>query len=519
MQLKTVTKINSHETMYNYLKNILLSCLVALVTVSCSEETAVLEETGVLNGTVIADSDDAPLQNVRISTNPSSSVVFTDENGEFSIEDMIVDQYSVQAELDGFAVAFEPASIIANDTVNVVFDLVTETAGNQSVSDLLLVTPIDGEEDLPMNVQLVWSANDPEGDDVNYVVELRNDFDSEIQEFTTLNDTTLDITGLRLGTKYFWQVKASDVINETEVLSELSSFETIDGITASLNNRFLFIREDAGNNVIFSAADENNSTQLTDASTNSFRPRRNNEVSRIAFLRSVGAQTHIFTMNPDGSDVRQVTSTVSVNGFNLNEVDFSWSANGSRLLYPNFDKLYSINNDGSGLEEIYRTVDGSFITEVVVSEDDSSIVLKTNDSNGYNVAIFVIDTAGNIIEQILDNVAGAAGGLDISVDNQRILYWYDVSGFESSEYRQLDSRIFIYNRLDDSVIDISDRKEQGTNDFDCRFTPNEANVILTNTSNDGLSQRNILIIDTDPETLTQGLRELTFENAQMPDFE
>jgi len=519
MQLKTVTKMNSRETIYNYVKNMLLTFIIALVIVSCSEETAVLQETGVLKGTVIADSDDSPLQNVRISTNPSSLVVFTDENGEFSIEDIVVDQYSVQAELDGFAIAFEPAAIIANDTVNVVFDLLTETAGNQSVNDLLLVTPIDGEEDLPVNVQLVWSANDPEGDDVNYTVELRNDFDSEMQEFTTFNDTTLDITGLRLGTKYFWQVKASDVINETEVLSELSSFETIDGITASLNNRFLFVRDENGNNVIYSADDQNNIIQLTDADTNSFRPRRNNEVSRIAFLRSAGAQTHIFTMNTDGSDVRQVTSAISENGFNLNEVDFSWSANGSRFLYPNFDKLYSINNDGSGLEEIYRTVDGSFITEVVVSEDDSSIVLKTNDSNGYNAAIFVINNTGNFVEQILDNVVGAAGGLDISVDNQHILYWYDASGFESPEYRQLDSRIFIYNRLDDSVIDISDRKEQGTNDFDCRFTPNEANVIITNTSNDGLSQRNILIIDTDPDTLTQGLRELIFENAQMPDFE
>jgi hypothetical protein len=48
---------------------------------------------------------------------------------------------------------------------------------------------------------------------------------------------------------------------------------------------------------------EGNKLQLTNSSINSWRPRKNNQVKKIAFIRASGAQNHIYTMNPDGSGI------------------------------------------------------------------------------------------------------------------------------------------------------------------------------------------------------------------------
>ena len=67
-----------------------------------------------------------------------------------------------------------------------------------------------------------------------------------------------------------------------------------------------------------------------------------------------------------------------------------------------------------------------------------------------------------------------------------------------------------------TFIDVSDEeKESGTNDLDPRFSPNEANIIFVNTSNDGISQKNIT-----KTNLSGNLqRIILFQDAAMPDWE
>lgn len=496
--------------MSKYLKHIFLAVIIIAFS-NCSEDPIEDVATGTLTGIVVMDGSNEPIENVRISTNPSSSTVFTDENGEFIIEEIAVDQYAVQAELEGFLTSFEGATITGGVTTNVIFDLRTDDANNRPPTTPILATPADNAIDIPLETQFNWSSSDPDDDDITFNIEIRNDVDEEILAFSTVNDTFVDVTGLRFGVKYFWQVEASDDINDDEIQSEISAFETI----AAPQNRFLFVRNIDGNNVIFSADDAGNELQLTALTENSFRPRRNNTANRVAFLSNSGAQTHIFTMDLNGENIQQVTSAVQVNGFNLDEVDFVWTENGGRLLYSNFDRLYSINADGTNLQQVYQTIDGSFITEVAISADESTIVLKTNDVNGYNVSIFTINNSGTIIDTVLSGVLGAAGGLDISFDNQSILYWRDMSGNENSSFRQLDSRVFIYDVIAGTSTDLSSQKTAGTNDFDCRFAPNEASVILTNTSNDGISQKDVITI----EIANLGTRPVLLMDAEMPDFE
>src|SRR5690606_3017317 len=126
-----------------------------------------------------------------------------------------------------------------------------------------------------------------------------------------------------------------------------------------------------------------------------------------------------------------------VNGFDLNHLDFSWSNDGSFLLYPNFDKLYRTNASGGGTELIYQTPNGKFITEVAANDETGTIALVTNNADGYDADLFIINFEGEVQTRVLTDVSGAIGGLDLSVRGDLLLYTHDVSGFESSDFRRL----------------------------------------------------------------------------------
>ncbi len=206
-------------------KYIYLSLLLILF-ISCSEDKISLTGTGTLTGKAVTVGDFVPLENVKISTNPTSSIVFTNALGEFEIQDLIIDDYSVQAEKDGYLTQFEGINITDNSVVNVIFEMDVETANNRPPDAPILDTPADNAVDIETEVQLIWSGSDPDGDDITYSIEILNDLNSEILEFSNITDTTYTVTGLQYGTKYFWQVSATDDIN-APTLSDVYSFETL----------------------------------------------------------------------------------------------------------------------------------------------------------------------------------------------------------------------------------------------------------------------------------------------------
>ncbi len=483
--------------------------LLLILFINCSEDKISLTGTGTLTGKAVSVGDFVPLENVKISTNPTSSIVFTNALGEFEIQDLIVDDYSVQAEKDGYLTQFEGINITDNSVVNVIFEMDVETANNRPPDAPILDTPADNAVDIETEVQLIWSGSDPDGDEITYSIEILNDLNSEILEFTNITDTTYTVSGLQYGAKYFWQVAATDDIN-APTLSDVYSFETLQ----FPNNRFVFVRKINGNNVIFSGDEDGNEVQLTSENSNSWRPRKASNINKIAFLKTNGAQTHLYTMNLDGSDVFQVSNAVPAAGFNLDELDFTWGSNDSFIYYPNFDKLYRISPDGSSLIQIHQTSDGNFISEVDWNEQTSQLALKTNNNSGYNISIYTINTSGVFQNLVLDSVTGAAGGLDFSFDGSQLLYTYDVSGNENVEYRILNSNMFIYDFNTLISENVSDGKSTGTNDLDPRFSPNGSQLIFVNTSNDGVSQKNILTTNINQ----QESREVIYSNALMPDW-
>lgn len=491
----------------NYLNILLLLFFI----ISCSEEKIAFTGKGQITGRVIKKDSFDPIANAKVTINATNNSVFTDENGEYEFTDIPEGDYSLEAEKEEYVNGFEPVTVTAEQTVNIIIELQRSDALNAAPTAVTLLTPEDNAVNIGTEINLTWQeAQDP--DDVNllYRLEVRNDMNNDVILINDLSETNYTLTNLDFGVKYFWQVIVSDGVNE-DVYSSTFSFKTLE----FPNNRFLFTRIINGNNVIFSSDENGNEIQLTDSNENCWRPRKNLLTNKIAFLKISNGETHLFKMDIDGSNKMQITNSIQPMAFKNSEIDFSWSTNGNQLLYAHFDKLYKINADGSGNQQIYQTIDGRFITECVWSNDGNRIVLKTNNSSGYHAGIFTIDLSGSILNVVADNISGALGGIDISIDNQKILYTRDMSGFEDNTYRQLDSRLFVYDTTTGISVDYSSYKTNGTNDLDPKFSPNEAEIIFVNTSNDGISEKKIVTVRLDNEELRNEL----FTNAMMPDWQ
>ncbi len=495
---------------------IYFSICLAFLFQSCAEDTLEYTQKGSIKGKVIKKGSNTPIANAKITTSPSTETVLSGADGSFLIENVPLGDYSVKVEFTGYLSTFEGVSIKNKDqSVSVIFELSDDNSLNSPPTAPVLISPIDNAVEQPTSVNLTWNATDPDTtDSLKYRLTVKNSINSNVIEFNNLTAKNQTLDNLAFGVSYYWQVGVTDGINP-EVLSPIFTFK----VSTNPNNRYHFVKKLNGNYYIVSSNETNQNFQFTPSNLNSFRPKLNNDANLIAFLRTVNGNNQIFTADRDGSNVLQVT-TVPVSGFNNREVDFSWSRTGSQFLYPSFDKLYKINKDGTGLTLVYQTPDGSFITECDWSYDDSKIAIKTNNINGYGVKILIIDTIGNVLKTVLTGVTGGAGGLNFSTDGNLLLYTRDASGFEDSTYRQLDSRIYIMNLTTNVIQDISTltQKLAGTNDLDPRFSPNDAEIIFVNTSNDNISVRTIMKANVSPTTTTD-VRTVLFDDAEMPDWE
>ena len=471
---------------------------------------------------MVVDGNNTPLENVKVSTNPASSVVFTNENGKFSIPNVRTGDYSVQAELDSYVTSFEGVSVVEDQVGTVAIEMALANANNEPPSQPNLVLPEDGATEVTLEVEFQWEATDPDANDVlSYTLELRNGNTNEIQVFNAVQDTTFTVSNLKLSTSYFWQVSVNDGSN-ADVISAVSQFTTI----TAPNNPFYFVKVINGNNVIFSGNQDLSGSdeaeidvdvlQLTNESTNSFRPRYNAVQDKVAFLRSIGGDTQLFAMNQDGTNTIQLSSAIPVNGFRLGEVDFCWAQNGSKLYYPNFTKLYSVNPDGSGVTTLYETADGGLITEVEVSEFDNDLVLlKTNDFNGYNARIYTVRLSTGVEETIIaEGLTGALGGIDITANTDRVIYTRDLSNSENSSYRQFQSRLFIYEFATGMSTALDTGAVSGKNDLDPKFSPDEGAVVFTRSSNNLTAIPEIFKFEFDGVNNERQL----FSAAKMPDW-
>lgn len=490
--------------------------ILSIFFIGCSEELIDTEIKGKIEGIVKKAGTDEPLSNVKINTNPTTSEVYTDDLGSFVINDVPVGDYSLKAELEGYLLSYKSINIVNREqVVNTIIELNDDESLNSPPSTPQPISPEDYSMEQPIRLQFNWSSTDADDDTLTYKLILRNSVTNQETIYDNLSENSFEVDNLLYGNTYYWQVIVNDGTND-DVLSEVFQFTTTD----LPQNRFMFVRELDGNLVIYSTNEQNQHFQLTTSNYSSWRPRANLTTGKIAFLRTDTGNTHLYTMDKDGSNKQRVTTTPIASNRIL-ETQFSWNLSGSQLIFPSLDKLYRINADGSGLEQIYQTPNGKIITECDWSTNGNKIALKTNNLEGYEVEIYTIDLLGNVLNHILQNVAGAASGISFDIQGEKVLYSYDVSGYENPQHRQLDTRIFLYDINNNTARDISQAsgKTSGTLDLEPRFSPNNGEIIFTNTSNDMVSERKVFTMNTQGQTIPQYNRQVFLDNARMPDWE
>jgi len=369
--------------------------------------------------------------------------------------------------------------------------------------------PADQSTDLATSLTLEWEVEDVDGtEDLLFSVEL---FSGNMGNATLVldksPDTFVDLENLSFGTTYFWQVIVYDA-NEEPVFGQVWEFKTEE----YPDHRYLFARKTDSKYDIFSSDELGNTIKLTNSPGSNWRPRMNPERTKIAYISNQDIESYIYVMDRDGSNSVKV-SPIPIAGFNNLELDFCWSPNGSRIMFMNNAELYTINIDGTGLDLFATAPAGFTFTSCDWSPQAEKIVVRVTGSTIYESFIYTMDTAGNFLQQVTNDVVGHTGSGPFSLVGSSVLYTQDFSSYEGTDGRQLDASIILQDIVLQSTINLSSNKVAGTNDLEPRFAPNGAQIIFTNTNNDGISQRNIYVVDIDGDNRT-----LLFENAEMPEW-
>lgn len=121
--------------------------------------------------------------------------------------------------------------------------------------------------------------------------------------------------------------------------------------------KIVFISNRDGNKEIYIMnSDGSGQTRLTHTDGSETSPSWSPDGAKIAFVsHSVPGSFAIFTMNPDGSDVQQLTGPTDSSGDR-----FSWAPDGSKIVYESIDTkpvdadIVIINLDGSGQKNLTR---------------------------------------------------------------------------------------------------------------------------------------------------------------------
>lgn len=493
------------NTKYLYLSFFIAMLLLA----ACNEDTIQPQAFGTINGQVVNKEDLSPLGGVAISTTPTTNSTLTDAFGNFRLEDIPVGTYSVKAELNDFLTKLEGVSISGNSEGEVIIRLQKDTSISVPPIAPQVVSPADGAMGESVSVRLEWiSTDEDEEDQLTYDVFLyENQQSAPILSMMDVEENFVEIEDLQYGATYYWQVAAKDG-RTAPVFGMLWRFTTED----FPDHRFLFSRATDGKYDIYSSDGEGEIIQLTDNNSSNWRPIMSPNRNKIAFISNRGIDPHIYTMNRDGSDVRQITS-LPIAGLNNFELDFSWSPDGTRLLYMRNTILSVINADGTGLATLTEAPAGTTYVECDWVGSGDKILVRTLGNAPYASHIWLLEGDGTFVSTVIPDLPGSTGGGVFSIAGTKILYTQDISGFESLTGRQLNSRIFQVDINSGVRVDLSYDKQDGTNDFDARYAPDGAKIIFTNTNNDGISGKNIYIMDLDGTD-----RELLFENAEMPEW-
>jgi TolB protein len=489
---------------------VLFLCQIVWLT-SCEEDRIEPVLFGAISGTVVDDETGAPILSASVSTSPATTTQVTDTLGNCFFSKVPEGAVIVRAEANGYISETESVTVYENDTLKVSLRMRKTVSSNQLPSAPQYLIPAHLTTGaITDTIVLKWRrATDPNANDLlTYQLLLTVPGQTTDTIISDLRDTCFTLRNLKFNTNYSWQVITSDT-SKTPVYGAVWQFST----RSIPDNPILFARKTNGNYQIWSAniqgADQ---IQLTNLSANQWRPRRNAQRTRIAFLSDAGINTGLYTMLPDGSDIKLLT-TFPVAGVNDLDLDFCWSPDGSRVLFMNGNKLYSVTASGSGLMLFATAPTGFQYTEVDWNANTNQVLARLNGSNYYESVFHRYQSNGTLIGIEANDRPGSEGGPAFNITGDRFLLTVDSSGLNSADGRQLDATILIRAIGSSNEVDASVLKPAGTNDLDPRYSANGAQIIFVNTDNTGLGAKDIWTMN-----LAGTNRKLLIVDGEMPDW-
>ncbi|MFA8433439.1 MAG: carboxypeptidase regulatory-like domain-containing protein [Marinifilaceae bacterium] len=489
------------------------------ISPSCNESTINPDLYGNIKGTVFGPDGKTPLEGVSITTSPGSSAVITNAEGIFDLGVVKTGDYAISAKKDGYSASTTNVTLGEGDVLQVDIVMIIPDDENVAPNAAVYSTPENKSSDQLIQVDLLWQGSDPNEKDsiLHYDVLL---YEGEAQEELKVVDNSLDTTftlsGLKYGTTYRWKVVTRDE-DDLETTGEVWSFRTQD----YPDNRYFFVKDTLGSAHIFSTdLTALNTIQVTNNTNRQTQPRISPNGQKVAYISNETGEYHIYTMNKDGSEKFQVTlGHPPIAGYHNNGIGYSWSPDGAFLIYSHNSKLFRVNNDGTNHTLIATAPVNRHFKELNWNgnNDDNElkiVALTTGEQQNEN-EIYLIHPDPTVGTQLLlvDDLSGTISSPCFSENGLKVFFSRDVDPVDADNGRQFDTRIFSVDLDGSNITDLSENKTAGTNDFQARPSRDGSKIIFMNTSADGISQRDIWVMDIDGSD-----RELIISNGEMPDW-
>jgi Tol biopolymer transport system component len=269
------------------------------------------------------------------------------------------------------------------------------------------------------------------------------------------------------GTKVFLSPGASASTNDIfvfnadgsgslQVTNTASSAET--NVTWSPDSSKIFYT-DTSNNLFVANASTGAKTQVTTGIVVN-TPKWSPDSQAILFYRSNTGSADLMTIKADGTSLTNLTNTPSIA-----ESNFSWSPDGTKLLYYSSNDVFAMNKDGTGLVNLSNTP-GIAESTVTWSPDGSKVLFTTS------ADIFVVNKDGTNLANIT-NTAGVQE-LDVSwsPNGNKIAFRTSNGG---------SGNIFVVNPNGSNLINLTN--SASANYSSVAWTPDSASITYKNSSN------------------------------------
>ncbi|MCB9058500.1 MAG: PD40 domain-containing protein [Calditrichae bacterium] len=475
---------------------------------SCEDNTIKPEDEGTIEGIVLDQVSSNAISGAIITTSPATNAIVTDNEGKFILPDIPVNTYSISATKLNYKKNSVSVEVRNDRTAQATILLTPEETILPEIPSGPF--PANNSTDQPINILLTWKAQSLiSSDSVYYDVYLfRPNAAPEIIA-SNQTDTSLYLEDLSYNTIYNWKVDAKDNAGN-KAASDIWTFKT--KVFPEYSVIYAKIT-DQNYNIFATDAEEGIVTlQLTNSLYRNWWPRFSPDKSKIAFSSNEEVDNHIYIINTEGKEKERLTDVPVSANYN-NGIGFAWSANGDYLIYCSYDKLMRIKSDGSELRQIAQAPSGMQFRECDWAPTDDKIVTLAVGNSFYSSQIYLMDTDGSDQQLLLDDLPGAVENPAFAPSGNKILFTHDVSGYEVTSGRQLDSHIIILSTDSSDTTDVSQNKPDGSNDSFPRWSPDGAKIIFCSAPNYDDSKRSIWVMNSDGSD-----RKKLIESGLMPDW-